>query len=354
MTTAVTQPNPLAIKPRQLLQLLSKMIPARLPLLVVGKPGVGKTDLVKHAAHEAKAHCLLTHPIIKDPTDYKGMPTVYRENGISVADFIPFGDLRAMMEATEPTVVFFDDLGQGSQAVQAALMQLILAREIDGKKISEYVTFIGATNRRGDRAGVSGILEPVKSRFSTIVELEADVKDWINWAIGAGIPPQVIAYIRLRPEMLSQFTPTNDLVNSPSPRTWKNLADQVALNHPVELRLPVYSGSVGEACAAEYCTFERTWASMVSPDLVLSNPQGAPIPTEPSALYALTTALAYRVTKDSMARYVTYMDRLIAQNLGEFAARSMQAAVTRDQALVNTGAYIHAMAGALGKLMIGE
>ena len=83
------------------------------------------------------------------------------------AEFLPFGDLRALIQADKDTVFFLDDLGQAPPTVQAAAMQLILARRINGHHVSDSVTFIAATNRKQDKAGVSGILEPVKSRFAT-------------------------------------------------------------------------------------------------------------------------------------------------------------------------------------------
>lgn len=346
--------NTLALKPSQLQALLAKTIPARLPVMITGSPGIGKTDIVHKAANDANADCVVMHPIVSDPTDFKGMPWIFVKDGMPCADFVAFGELEKLINADKPTVCFMDDVGQASNAVQAALMQLILARQINGKKISDHVTFIAATNRRSDRAGVSGILEPVKSRFCTIVELAPDLKEWITWAIGAGIAPQVIAYLRLRPHHLNDFKPTSDLVNSPSPRTWSSLAKLVALDLPKSMKMSPYAGAIGEPTAVEFASFENVWQQMVSPDVVLSNPKSAPIPAEPSALYALATALAMRVTKDSMQRYVTYIDRLIADGKAEFAAVSMQTAITRDQNLANTGAYINAMAGSLGKLMIGD
>jgi hypothetical protein len=55
---------------------------------------------------------------------------------------------------------------------------------------------------REDRAGVSGILEPVKSRFTTIIEMEPDVDDWTNWATSNNIRPEIIAFIRIRRKLL--------------------------------------------------------------------------------------------------------------------------------------------------------
>lgn len=342
--------NALALKPSHLRMLLAKTIAGKHPVMITGAPGVGKTDIIKSASADANADCIVMHPVVSDPTDFKGLPWVSDGH----ARFMPFGELELLINADKPTVCFMDDFGQASNGVQAAAMQLILGRQINNHKISDHVVFMAATNRRGDRAAVSGILEPLKSRFVTIVELAPDLNDWISWALAAGIKPQVIAYLRLRPEHLSDFKPTSDLVNSPSPRTWSSLSKLVDLDLPKSLRLKAYAGAIGEPTAVEFASFENVWQSMVSPDVVLSNPKAAPIPSEPSALYALATALAMRVTKDSMSRYVVYIERLIGDGKAEFAAVSMQTAITRDQNLANTGAYIQAMAGSLGKLMIGE
>ncbi len=125
------------------------------------------------------------HPVVSDPTDFKGLPGIIGDK----AEFLPFGDLRQMIEADKPTIVFLDDLGQAPAVVQAACMQLLLARQINGKKISGHIVFIAATNRREDRAGVTGILEPVKSRFKTILDLEVSADEWTEWAFKNNMPP---------------------------------------------------------------------------------------------------------------------------------------------------------------------
>src|SRR5882724_8207438 len=133
--------------------------------------------------------------------------------------------LRALLAKTIPAkltilITGAPGIGKTDCEAQACAMQLILGRQIDGHRVSDEVVFIAATNRRGDRAGVSGILEPVKSRFATIVELVPDLNDWCVWAASTDIAPEVIAFLRFRPELFSYFKPTADLTNSPSPRTW--------------------------------------------------------------------------------------------------------------------------------------
>lgn len=337
------------VKPSQLRALLAKTIPAKLPVLITGAPGIGKTECEAQSCADANADNIIMHPVVKDPTDFKGMPWV-TDGG---AAFIPFGDLQTLINASKLTACFLDDLGQATPAVQAAAMQLILGRHIDGHRISENVVFIAATNRRGDRAGVSGILEPVKSRFSTIVELVPDLNDWCVWAVSADVAPEVIAFLRFRPELFSEFRPTADLTNSPSPRTWHHVSRILALDLPRELQVPTIQGAVGEGAGVEFVSFLRVWSDMVSPDLILSTPDTAAIPAEPSALYAVATAIAMRVQKESMSRYCRYLERLCHADRDEFAAVSIKTALAREPKLSNTPGYVMAMSGPLGQLMIG-
>ncbi|NIP53268.1 ATP-binding protein, partial [candidate division KSB1 bacterium] len=118
---------------------------------------------------------------------------VQKEDG-TYAEWLPLDDLWKIINAKKPTIVFFDDAGQAPTLVQAAMMQLVLARRIGLHKVSEYVTFIAATNRKEDMAGVGGMIEPLKGRFR-IYEMDADVKDWIVWAYKNDMPHDLIAFI---------------------------------------------------------------------------------------------------------------------------------------------------------------
>jgi len=294
------------MKPSEVSSRLARLIPARLPVLLTGAPGVGKSDVVAAAAEAAGADCVILHPVTSDPTDAKGLPAIVDGR----AEFLPYGDLRHLMHANGPMVAFLDDLGQAPASVQAAYMQLLLARRINGHAISEHVTWIAATNRRQDKAGVSGILEPVKSRFATILEIEPNLDDWCTWAFARNLPAEVIAFIRFRPNLLHDFKPTADLTNSPCPRSWAYAARLVALGLT---DVETLSGSVGQGAAIELVSFLRVFASMPSIDAILLNPDTAAIPTEPSALYAVCVALACRASTQTGDRIIRYAGRLPAE-----------------------------------------
>lgn len=102
------------MRPSELTTLLAGSIPAGLPLLIVGAPGVGKSQIVEAAAKSAGADLITSHPAVSDPTDAKGLPWVAADH--ESARFLPFGELARAVKATTPTVWFLDDLGQAPPA----------------------------------------------------------------------------------------------------------------------------------------------------------------------------------------------------------------------------------------------
>jgi hypothetical protein len=79
------------VTPSQLKELLTLYIPKRLPVLITGRPGIGKSDIVDEAADDTDHELLISHPVVEDPTDSKGLPFP-SPDGLT-AKFLPFGDL---------------------------------------------------------------------------------------------------------------------------------------------------------------------------------------------------------------------------------------------------------------------
>jgi hypothetical protein len=268
----------LTVSPSQLQQALLFSLEHRFNLLIVGAPGIGKTEIVTHACDEVGMDMIVSHPVVSDPTDYKGLPFVVDGDR---AEFLPFGELRQLMHATQPTVFFLDDLGQAPPSVQAAAMQLLLARRINGHSVSEHVRFIAATNRRQDRAGIQGVLEPVKSRFASILHLQSDHEDWVTWALAKELPTALIAFIRFRPQLLHDFMPTNDLVNSPSPRTVASVGQMLNKQLPHTLEYAMIAGAAGEGFATEFKAFLEIFRQLPNPDMIVLSPDKVEVPEDP-------------------------------------------------------------------------
>jgi len=294
------------MKPKELKRFLTFAFSQRENVLIKGKPGIGKSDIVAQASQDAGCELIISHPVVSDPTDYKGMPF---QDGTK-ADFLPFGELQRIIDADKPTVFFLDDLGQASPSVQASCMQLLLARRINNFKVSDHVTFVAATNRKEDKAGVTGILEPVKSRFASIVELNVNTDDWCEWAVANNMPHELISFLRFRPDMLDKDTlPSKDIVNTHSPRTVASLG-RLQKNLPVDLRYEVFSGAVGEGFASEYIGYLSIFTKLPTFKDILDSPKTIDIPSEPSYLYALSGLVSNKALLSNIETLMQFIERL--------------------------------------------
>ena len=53
---------------------LAKCVMAGEPVLIKGAPGIGKSDMVEQVARITKHDLIVSHPVVSDPPDYKGVP----------------------------------------------------------------------------------------------------------------------------------------------------------------------------------------------------------------------------------------------------------------------------------------
>lgn len=351
----MTTLNITRMKPSQLVKLLAKSIAARLPVLITGAPGIGKSDIIAQVCAMLGANLIISHPAVADPTDAKGLP--WAEKGAKFATFLPFGDLAQAMAATSLTVWLLDDLGQATPAVQASFMQLILARRVNGHVLPDCVVFIAATNRRTDRAGVAGILEPVKSRFATIVELVVDTEEWCQWALQQSyIPPDLVAYHRFRQadNMLCQFNPSADLTNSPLPRTWASVGKLIGLDLSPDVEQAAIAGAVGEAAATDYLGFRRMYRQLPALQDIITSPKTALIPDNLAARYAVAVGVAALTTVDNFPNVAIYATRLNEAGAGDFGALIVMDASRKTPAIQQTPEFVRIIAGPLGALMSGD
>jgi len=320
------------MRPKTLLKYLPKAIHNNWAVLLTGAPGGGKTDVITEAIHASGADLILSHPVVNDPTDYKGLPF---QTNIDRADFLPYGDLYKLMHVTKKTVFFTDDIGQASISVQAALMQLFLSRQINGHRVPDHVVFMGATNRAQDLAGVVKFITPLKSRFYTILRFDIHVDDWVNWAILHDMPAELIAFVKFKPGIFDERKPSKDIVNDVSPRTLFHVGEQQKVGLDDDEEAEVYAGAAGEAFAAEYMTFLQLYRQLPNPDDIIASPRKAEVPSDPALLYAITGGLARKMTSGNMGSVITYLDRVPP----EYAVYCMTDATRRNIELTSNQEY---------------
>lgn len=320
---------------------LAQYMRARESVLLVGPPGIGKTARIIAAAKEAGyAHCLM-RASLAERIDFGGALVPDVDAGVTRA--LPLATLKRLRETEAPTLLFLDDLGQAPMDVQAACMSLF-----DPGALGPNVLIWGATNRPGDKAGVSALCEPLRSRFAlafaiagpddaadgeavTLRSWGDEVAAWIDYAISRDADPAIIAWHRASGgRTLYQWRPSaNPAARMADFRSWDSIIRLYAAGIRDSASV---AAVVGKAVAAEFTAFAALAADLPSVDEVFSAPDTARVPENPSALYLISTALAMRVDAVSARAFLTYTQRLSRV----YTALAMRDAVKRSGAALLT------------------
>lgn len=346
-----------SLTPNQIGRYLERAIPRRFPSLIIGEPGVGKTDVARQVAAKLKMDLIIDYPIYSDPTDARGLG--FYDAKTKEARFVPAAsNLKQILKATEPTLWVIDDFGQATAAVQASYMPPLLDRVIDGQPLPDCVSVVATSNERKHKAGVQGLLEPVKSRFHTILRMHPNLDDSCNWLLKNDYPGEIVAFLRFKTDLLCKFDPTADLRNSPCPRTWAHVGDllSLGLDDTPEIELAAIQGAVGEGAAHEFLSFLRVYRSLPSIDGIIKNPNDSEIPRRerPDVLHAIASSLAIRASVKTFDNIAVYMDRLVKAGHEEFAVLILEDSYKRCEAIQDTRGFQKHITGSLGRLFRGE
>ncbi len=318
------------------IQELKKILPialkdGKMPILLLGSPGIGKSEIISEICTELNYELMVDIACTADPVDYKGLPAVIGDSAM----FIPYGNLQRMINADKPLVVFLDDLGWAPPSVINAVCHLIQAREINGNKISDHVRFIAASNRRSDNSNVGGLSKALTSRFSCIVNFECDEDSWATWAIQKGLPVELIAFIKNRPDKLCDFDPKNKEIEAfACPRSIYALSKWIQGGI---LDLETFSGVVGPKFAVDFLAYYKTFKSLGNlPEEVLNDPVNARVPDEIDIRYALLVILSFKAKESNVDNLFVYLDRLPE----EFSAFGVKCVITRNEKFKETNGFI--------------
>lgn len=339
------------------------------PILIVGSPGIGKTTVVKKVAKSLDMDLVVSTPAVADPTDAKGLgfPSA---DGLS-AKFLPFGELLQLLNATRPTLWFVDDLGQGTDAVQASFMPYVLARRCGEHVLPDCVVLVAATNGRSHKANVRGILEPVKSRFHKIVQMEASYAIWREeFAIPEGMPVEIISYLDYAEKAtagkscFNDFVPSADIVNCAIPRTWANAGDLINdfrldggdENELFTVGSVLYHdvcGAIGVEQGAKLWQFNSLKMGLPDINVILSKPRDAWVPKDLNALVLVINTVAVKATEKNLANVIEYGRMVAKQGYGEFQAVMMKDVFLRHPELKHTNEYVRFMTSKDGDVFNG-
>jgi hypothetical protein len=317
------------MKPSGIPRALGVLIRAGQPVFVWAGPGVGKSSVVAQVAAELKLALRDVRALLLDPVDLRGLPFLGTDGRAKWAtpEFLP---------QDGEGILFLDELNAAPAMVQASCYQLVLDRKVGEYTLPDGWAIVAAGNRDSDRAATTRMPTPLRNRFVHL-DFEVDLQEWCEWAIQAGIRPEVIAFLRFRPELLSAFD--KDATAFPSTRSWEfvsRILDSLGTPSNPAMEYELIAGAVGAGAATELSGFLRMFRELPDVDSILLNPHQAPVPENAAAQYAVASALARCVADTNFDRICAYLDRLPT----EFRVLCVRDATLRDPTLRSTAAYV--------------
>jgi hypothetical protein len=297
------------------LEALSLAVAARIPVLLWGPPGAGKSSAVASMCESVGAPYEVVIASIREPSDFSGLPVV---NEHEVA-FAPPRWAKRLSDAGTG-VLFLDEISTAPPAVQAALLRVVLERVVGDLTLPEDLAIVAAANPPDQAADGWDLSSPLANRFCHL--------DWrvdpagVATGLVAGFPAPHIpdlpegwkkqvpasaalvgGFLSVRQSLTIQPPVERALAGRawPSPRTWemvsKLLAAAEAIDASSETKRNLVIGCVGDGAGIEFLTWLQE-LDLPDPEAALQDPEGAVFPERGDRLYAALSAVAGAVASD--------------------------------------------------------
>lgn len=293
-------------------------VSANLPIILWGAPGTGKTSSIMALGERLGLPVEVVVGSIREPSDFSGLPIV--RDGSTW--FAPPRWAERLAQAGGG-LLFLDELTTAPPAVQAAMLRVVLEREVGDLALPDELRIVAAANPPAQAADGWDLSAPLANRLihlnwsvdaATIAEGFAggftvpDVSDKVAPDAGriAYAKAVVGSFLRVRPELVIAVPDSPDHAGRswPSPRTWEMAARAIAACQASDasdaVQAELVLGAVGEAAGFELISWLRN-LDLPDPETLLNDPD-APLPDRVDRVHALLGAVVAHVQADGGAK----------------------------------------------------
>ena len=204
------------------------VINVRKPILIRGRHGVGKSEVVYQIAKDLGLPVVERRASQMTEGDLLGMPSpeFIDVNGEQASVMRPYAwFLRA---CTEAVCLFLDEVDRATTEVRQGIFELTDSRKLAGWTLHPDTIIISAVNggEHGSQYQVNE-MDPAELDRYTVFDIEPSVEDWLDWGKDnvTNFVWDFINQNRAHLEHSSDFEPNKVY---PSRRSWKRLNDCMA------------------------------------------------------------------------------------------------------------------------------
>lgn len=201
------------------------VIKVRKPILLRGRHGVGKSEVVYQIAADLGLLVVERRASQMTEGDLLGMPSPEQieVNGERASVFRPFEwFLRA---CTEPVLLFLDEVDRATTEVRQGIFELTDSRKLAGWTLHKDTIVMAAVNggEHGPQYQVNE-MDPAELDRYTVFDIEPTVEDWLDWGKD-NVTSFVWDFINQNRQHLEHNDDFEPNKVYPSRRSWKRLND---------------------------------------------------------------------------------------------------------------------------------
>tara|TARA_R100001480_G_scaffold26560_1_gene36848 strand:+ start:222 stop:1295 length:1074 start_codon:yes stop_codon:yes gene_type:complete len=254
---------------------VAHVIDAGFPVLIRGRHGIGKSEVVYQFASERGLPVVERRASQMTEGDLMGLPSIDGESTRwNAPDWLK--------EACDNAVVLFlDEVDRATMEVRQGIFELTDSRKLNGWHLHPQTRIFAAVNG-GEHSGASsyqvGEMDPAELDRWTVFDVEPTVSDWLDWANGKvdsvvwDFINQNHAHLEHKPDA-GGYEPNKVY---PSRRSWVRFNDTVdtacLLAEPKQNLAPLYNlaaAFLGFEAAVSFRDFVENYERIVTVDDIL-------------------------------------------------------------------------------------
>lgn len=202
------------------------------PLLLLGAPGIGKTQIMEQIARECRIGLVsytITHhtrqsavglPFIKERT-FGGQD--YSVTEYTMSEII--ASVYRQIEAGQPEgILFIDEINCVSETLAPTMLQFLQCKSFGNQMVPEGWIIVAAGNPPEYNKSVRDFDMVTLDRVRRIV-VEADYRVWQEYARGQHVNGGILSYLSLRPQNFYRVQTDVDGMQFVTARGWEDLSN---------------------------------------------------------------------------------------------------------------------------------
>jgi len=214
-----------------------------------GTRGVGKSSIVRQVAAHFGVPLVDLRLTTIEPVDIRG--AIYADDQLHKTVWFP---PEFLPPPDQPDgILFLDELTAADQRLQISAYSLILDRRVGNYRLPDGWQVIAAGNASFHGAVSHDMGTALADRMFHF-NVQTVVEAFLAHALAMGFAPEVMAYLRVRPDKLddTQVQLQNDHLIGASPRGWEDVSSVLKSGLSEGARRVFVQGRIGAANAAEF------------------------------------------------------------------------------------------------------